>query len=274
MCLFFDAANSDYLPSTKTILFQPAVSSFAQNCTSFEIVNDDIVEGEESFFIELTTTGDDQIILDNSRTQVVVRDTDVVYVDYVERTQTVGESDGSASVCVELSAEVESEVTVQLATDDDTARQPRDYARTYEVLRFQPRAERRQCVSIAVRDDDILEEDEQFLVYIFDSERSRVRDQEGEVKGFVEVEPSGSGGGVEVLSGGVRSVVVIRDNDRVTIGMVVPEYTVVESASEVTVCLKMEGEMERKVDVYIRTVNGEAIGEENPLINHLVIMTL
>jgi hypothetical protein len=63
---------------------------------------------------------------------------------------------------------------------------------------------------------------------------------------------------VEVLSGGVRSVVVIRDDDRVVIGMTVPEYTVVESSSEVTVCLKMDGEIERKVDVLMRTVPGTA----------------
>ena len=222
------------------------------------------MEATESFFIQLATTGDEQIILDRDRTRVIVTDTDVVYVNFTQLSQTVSEVDTSVSVCVELESVVESPVTVQLATDSDTAHQPRDFTTAYETLTFEPRGDTRLCVSIAVHDDDILEEDEQFLVYIFDSERSRVRENDGG-RGYVEiVVDSGSGEGevVEVLSGGVKSVVVIRDDDTVRIGMTVTEYTVEESQSEVTVCMEMEGEIERKVDVSLQAVSGTARGTD------------
>ena len=260
------AADADYVATSQSILFQPSLSSINQNCTTLSIVNDERVESIESFFVQLATTGDEQVILDQARTRVVIHDTDTVYVDFTELTHTVSEEGAGVTVCVELESEVDSKVIVQLATDDGTARQPQDFDRTYEVLQFEPRGETRKCVAITIRDDEIVEDDEQFLVYIFDSERSRVRENEGG-RGYVEVVHSGSGGEVEVLSGGVRSVVVIRDDDRVVIGMMVPEYTVDESSSEVTVCLKMDGEIERKVAVSMRTVPGTARGEADPLIN-------
>jgi hypothetical protein len=251
------AADADYVATSQSILFQPSLSSINQNCTTLSIVNDERVESIESFFVQLATTGDEQVILDQARTRVVIHDTDTVYVDFTELTHTVSEEGAGVTVCVELESEVDSKVIVQLATDDGTARQPQDFDRTYEVLQFEPRGETRKCVVITIRDDEIVEDDEQFLVYIFDSERSRVRENEGG-RGYVEVVHSESGGEVEVLSGGVRSVVVIRDDDRVVIGMMVPEYTVDESSSEVTVCLKMDGEIERKVAVSMRTVPGTA----------------
>ena len=265
-------ADTDYVATSSSILFQPTLSSINQNCITFSIVNDERVESTESFFIQLATTGDEQIVLDRARTRVLIEDTDMVYVNFTELSQTVSEGDGAATVCVELEAEVESEVRVQLATDDGTARQPRDFDRTYKVLMFEPLGETRQCVDISITDDEILEDEEQFLVYIFDSERSRVRENEGG-RGYVEVVPPGSGTEVEVLSGGVRSVVAIRDNDRVTIGMTVSEYTVEESSPEVTVCLQIDGEIERKVDVSMRTVPGTARREPDPLfmVTHVTV---
>ena len=229
-------------------------------------MDDQKVESTERFFVQLAATEDDQIDFEQARTRVVVRDTDTVYVNFTTLSQTVREGDDEvATVCVELEAEVESEVTIQLATDGDTAHQPRDFETTYEVLRFPPLGERRRCVSIPITDDEILEHSEQFLVYIFDSERGRVRDNEGG-RGYVEVVSSGSGTEVEVLSGGVRSVVVIGDNDRVTVGMTVAEYTVEESEEDVTVCMRMEGVIERKFDISLRTVSDTARGEADPLV--------
>ena len=225
------------------------------------ILNDTIVEDTESFFVQLTTTGDEQIILERAQARVVIQDSDVVNVTHVQQTQTVRESDDSVSVCVQLSSEVESPVSVKLVTDGDTAHDPRDFTKTYRVLTFEPEGDIQQCVSIAVRDDNVLEENEQFFVYIFDFERTQVTGEEGGVRGFVEVETSGSGGnggGVEVLSGGVGSVIVIQDDDQVRIGVLQSKYTVEESEPEVVVCLEMEGEMERKVDVSLQTISGTA----------------
>ena len=233
-------------------------------------MDDQKVESTERFFVQLAVTEDGQIDLKQARTRVVVQDTDTVYVNFTTLSQTVKEGDNEvATVCVELEAEVESEVTIQLATDCDTANQPQDFETTYEVLRFQPLGERRWCVSIPITDDKILENSEQFLVYIFDSERGRVRDNEGG-RGYVEVVSSESGKEVEVLSGGVNSVVVIGDNDRVTVGMTVAEYTVEESEKDVAVCMRMEGVIERKFDISLRTVSDTARGEAHPLIiSHL-----
>jgi hypothetical protein len=246
-------ADIDYTPATIAIVFTPMDMSPQVNCSTIEIRDDEKVEGTETFFLQLAA-GDPQVRLSGDRARIVIEDTDVVGVGFVALTQKVGEADGAATVCVELDSEVESPVSVKLATDSDTAHHPRDFNTTYRELQFEPRGDTRQCVTVTVHDDAILENEEQFLVYIFDSERSRVTDNGGG-RGFVEVN---TGSGVEVLSGGVRSVVVISDNDRVTIGVTQPEYTVEESEKYVNVCLKVTGDMEREVDVTLGTVDGTA----------------
>lgn len=193
-------------------------------------------------------------------------DNDVAYVDFTQLSQTVSEADGSVSVCVELESRVEIPLSIQLATRSESAQHARDFNNTYVVLDYEPLGDLRQCTTIPINDDDVLEDEEQFLVYIFDSERVKVRENAGG-RGYVEIFVPGLGSGdegeVRILSGGVRSVVVIEDNDRVTIGMVETQFTVPENQSVVIVCLKMEGETEKRVNVLMKTEPGTAIGNVN-----------
>lgn len=169
----------------------------------------------------------------------------------------VSEGAGEVSVCVELGAEVERMVTIRLVTDEDTAQRSLDFTQTYAQITFEPRGNTHQCIGIPIIDNDILENEEQFFVYIFDSDRSRVVDRGN--RGDVEVEVGS--GGVEVITGGVQRVVVISDDDSVRIGVEMTQYQVEES-EEVRVCLKVfEGEMARSVDVTAQTAVGTAKGE-------------
>ena len=198
--------------------------------------------------------------LGRDRMMIVITDSDLVDVDFVLLNQSVTEGDGVVSVCVELKDSVEAEVTVELATEDDTAVETSDFVDIYRELVFEARGNTTQCVDVEIVDNNILESEEDFLVYIFDSERARVVEH-GDGRGYVVVElGSGGGGGMEVLSGGVRSTVTIVDDDQVRIGVEATAYMVDESADEVVVCLEVVGEMERSVDVVLNIKEGSARG--------------
>lgn len=179
----------------------------------------------------------------------------------MELNQTVSERDAMVMVCVELYAPVEAVVTVQLATDDHTALHSVDFSDTYVELVFEAYGNISECVEIPIIDNDILEYDEEFLVYIFDSDRARVVEHD-DGRGYVEIEV-GSGGEIEVLSGGVQSVVSIIDDDYVHIGIEEPTYTVGESDDDVIVCLVVVGEMERTVDVTLKTIERRGTAKGN-----------
>ena len=251
-------AGEDFIEAYRDLLFHPTLSSVQVNCTTFSIIDDETVEATESFNIQLTAGGDQTIIV-KDRSTVVIEDVDVVSVDFVQLEQTVSESDAVVTVCVELGAEVQSEVIVQLATDDSTAVHPADFIDVYVEMVFEPHGDMQHCVDIQIVDNNVLENEEQFFVYIFDSDRSRVVEH-GTGRGFVEVD-LGSGGGEVVLSGGVRSEVTIVNDDHVYISVESADISVEESERDVTVCLVMEGEMERNVDITVQTQNDVAKGE-------------
>lgn len=227
------------------------------SCTNFSIIDDSTVEETESFTVQLT--GEDRVIPLNDQTQIFINDTDVVDVDFNQSMYSVSETDDEVRICVNLDAEVEKRVTVELVTIDDTAQRLLDFTYTHTEVMFEPRGDVQQCISIPIIDDGVVESKEQFLVYVFDSDRSRVADRGS--REDVQIDLPGSGGGVEVLSGGLQCVVVIEDDDKVRIGMERPEYSVLESEREVRVCLELEGEIERGVEVSVQTVGVTARGE-------------
>ena len=56
-------------------IFGPGVS---RSCVNMTIVNDDILEGEEDFFLTLTTTDSDVLLIPNEA-QVVIADDDSTF---------------------------------------------------------------------------------------------------------------------------------------------------------------------------------------------------
>lgn len=215
------------------------------------------MEETENFIVQLT--GEDRVVPLNDQTRIFINDTDVVDVDFSQSMYSVSETDGEVRVCVDLDAKVEKTVTVELVTIEDTAQQLMDFTYTHTEVTFEPRGDIQQCVGIPIINDSVVETKEQFLVYMFDSDRSRVADRDS--REDVQIDLPGSGGGVEVITGGVECVVVIEDDDKVRIGMEQPQYDVVESEGNVHVCLVLEGEIERSVDVSVQTVDGSARGK-------------
>lgn len=226
-------------------------------CTNFSIIDDSTVEETENFIVQLT--GEDRVIPLNDRTRIFINDTDVVDVDFSQSTYSVSETDGEVTVCVNLDAEVEKKVTVELVTIEETAQRLLDFAYTHTEVMFEPRGDIKQCISIPITDDVVVESKEEFFVYLFDSDRSRVADRGS--REDVQIDILGSGGGVEVITGEVKCVVVIEDDDKVRIGMEHSQYEVVESEGNVHVCLVLEGVIERSVDVSVQTEVGTARGK-------------
>lgn len=247
-------ADVDYNSATYSVLFHPTRSDTQINCTTFSIIDDEAVEDTESFLIQLTTR-DSQVVSINHRARISITDTDVVNVVLGDLAYSVIESDTEVSVCVQLEAEVETRASVRLLTDEHTAQQYVDFMPIDVEIDFEPRGDTMQCIAVPIVDNNVLEKEERFYVYVFGADRSRVNGED-----YVEVEV-GSGGDVEVLIGGVRGEVVITDNDSVRIGVEQEEYVVDENEGEVRVCLVLEGEMERTVDISMQTVVDTARGE-------------
>ena len=250
----FSVAGVDYITAARSVLFHPGRSDTQINCTTFSIVDDETVEDTESFIIQLTA-GDSQIIFIGQRARIFITDIDKVNVELEHLAYSVSEGDSEVSVCVQLGAEVEKRVSVRLITDEHTAQPHADFIPMDVEIDFEPRGDTVRCVGVPIVNNTVLEKEEQFYVYVFGADRSIVVDGED----YVEV---GSGEDVEVLIGGVRSEVVITDDDRVRIGVEQVEYVVEESEGEVRVCLVLEGETERTVDISMQTVVDTARGEK------------
>ena len=255
------AAGVDYNTATHSVLFHPLRSDAQINCTAFSIIDDETVEDTESFVVRLTA-GDSQIIPVNDRAIISITDVDVVSVELEHLAFSVSESDSEVTVCVQLGAEVEKRVSVRMLTDEGTAQQSVDFTKIDTEIYFEPRAGTVQCIGVPIIDNNVLEMEEQFFVYIFGADHSIVVDGED----YVEIEAGSGGGDEEVLVGGVRGEVVIADDDSVRIGVEQREdYVVEESDGEVMVCLVLEGEMERTVDITVQALAGTARGEKREL---------
>ena len=91
-------------------------------CIIINLVSDTILEGDEGFFL-LMTSSDPAVALGRATTYVTIQDDDTVQVEFEQEQFTVDESDLSVSICVRLQGSIERNVTVTLSTEDeDTAR--------------------------------------------------------------------------------------------------------------------------------------------------------
>ena len=253
MFAFLPAADADYVTATHSILFSSSLLASQTNCTAFTIINDDTVENVESFVVRLTMGDDDRIIAINNSAIVFINDADLVDIDFDRSMYSVSEREGEVSICVELGAVVERSIIVRVTTSPDTAEQYSDYTPTDTQLSFQPRGTTHQCTAIPIIDNNVLEYEEQFFVYVFNTDRSRITDH-----GYEEELGSGE---VIVIGEGVQSVVVVGDDDSVRVGVEQDQYEVEESERDVRVCIVLEGEMDRHVSVTVETVIGTARGE-------------
>ena len=234
-------AGADFTSTSRSIEFLPSSASNQTVCTSLRvIIDDDIVESTETFFVELQAAG--ASVSDNiriNRAKILVEDSDQVSVGFEQSSYSVVEGEGEVSVCAVLGAVAERRVTVQITTSGGTAEEDTDFTQTTTELTFEPGSSAHQCSAIAILDDTVLENEEQFTVHLL------IPDPSTYVEG-------GSG----------SAVVLIGDNDNVSVSLEREEYSVEEAeGGEVEVCVELREVIERAVEVDLFTEPGTAQGE-------------
>ena len=197
------------------------------------------MEDTETFVIRLTTRGEN-VGVNINEARVHITDSDQVSVGFEQSSYSVVEGEGEVSVCAVLGAVAERRVTVQISTSGDTAEEDTDFTQTTTELTFEPGSSTHQCGTIAILDDTILENEEQFTVHLLTPDPSLYVDSDR----------------------GSAVVVIMDDNDNVYVSLEREEYSVEEAeGGEVEVCVELREVIERAVEVDLFTEPGTAQGE-------------
>src|SRR5262249_16663201 len=151
--------GADYTALSGTITFSPGQTT---QSVSVKVLGDLLVEANETFFLKLSnvanaTLGRDTVqatILDND--QSIIRTTDI--------TVTEGNSGTSDAILpITLSAPNSQTVTVQFATQDDTAKAGSDYIVATGAITFAP-GEITKNLVLKIIGDTVVENAERFIV--------------------------------------------------------------------------------------------------------------
>ena len=166
-------APSDYMPKMGTLEFAPGL---AAQTIEVQIVNDTDREGSETFTLFLSgavnaeiaeAVGMGTILDDEAEPSISIADV------------AVSEGAVSAAFTVTLSEQSGARVTVDYATEDETAKAGEDYVMASGRLGFAPGIVKKEIVVPIVSDDED-EPDETFLVLLSGVQNAEIGDGEGQ----------------------------------------------------------------------------------------------
>jgi hypothetical protein len=214
-------APDDFQNTSGTLTFNPGEQS---KTITIPIVDSDRVELDETFLVTLSAlqaSGRDVIISD-SQAQVTIRDDDqaAITIDDVA----VNEDAGTATLTVSMDQPVDTAVTVDYATADQTAGAPDDYQITTGTLTFNP-GEQSKTITIPIVDSDRVELDETFLVTLSALQAS----------------------GRDVSITDSQAQVTIQDNDQAALS--IDDVTVDEDAGTVTLTVSLDQPVDTNVSI-------------------------
>jgi hypothetical protein len=128
------AAPGDYITATGILTFTPGVTQTALNVA---IVNDALIEGDETFSLTLSNPTNATLGAPASA-DITIVDDDQPQVQFSSATYTTDESAGTALITVTLKQPAPDAVTVHYATGDGTAIAGSDYTPVSGTLTFTP----------------------------------------------------------------------------------------------------------------------------------------
>ena len=153
----------DYQTTSGTLTFNPGEQT---QTISVSLVNSNLVELDETFLINLTNLqaiGSDVILTDDQST-VTIADDDQALISINDIS--VNEDAGTATLTVSLDSPVDSIISLNFATADQTATTVDDYLATSGTLTFNP-GEQTKPIAVSIANSVLLEQDETFLVNLF-----------------------------------------------------------------------------------------------------------
>lgn len=156
-------AGADYTETSGTISF-PAGSSNTTKTFTVPILEDEIDENAESFLINLTNPVNATIV--NAQGEGFINDNDETPAITINNNVAVAEGNSgtvAATLTVSLSPVSSETITVDWATQDNTATNPADYEPDNGTLTFAP-GESSKTITLTVNGDELEESNESFSV--------------------------------------------------------------------------------------------------------------
>ena len=221
---------SDYLSQTGTLIF--TLGEQPQSIT-IPIVNTDSVELTERFFVNLTNLqayGLDVSFAD-AQGEVTILDDDQTTLSIADLT--VNEAAGTATVTVSLDQPVETSVSIDFATVDQSAFAPDDYQAMSGTLTFNA-GEQTKTIVVPLVDSDLVELEETFLINLTNLQAN--------------------GAAVTLLDN--QALVTIQDDDQATIS--ISDLSVDENAGTATLTVTLDQPVDTAVSVDFATADQSA----------------
>lgn len=166
--IYFESENvtavsdPDYISQSGSLTFNPGDLT---KSISIAILNDNLVESDETFFVKLTSieSNGSNIIFEIDRAEITIQDDDQAQISIDDLT--VDEDAGSATITVSLVQPVDTAITVDYTTLDQSANSVVDYISQSGTLTFSA-GEQSKTITIPLVDSDLLELTESFLVQL------------------------------------------------------------------------------------------------------------
>lgn len=227
--------DEDFIGGADTIIFQPGEQ---EKSITFSIINTDMVESDEYFLVRLfhPQAGGVNLILSDSVGYVHIRDDDQANLTIDDLT--VDEDIGVASIVVSLDHPVDTAITVNYSTVDQSASNDNDYITQSGTLTINP-GELTQTIMIPVVNSDLLELTESFLVQLNNIQAS----------------------GRNVVFTKDQAQITIQDNDKATIS--ISDISVNEDAGTALLTVELSNPVEAAFSVDFSTDDNSAFDQND-----------
>ncbi|WP_419212343.1 Calx-beta domain-containing protein [Maribacter sp. X9] len=132
------------------------------------IIDDNIIEATERLFVNLSNLSTTLIPINDGQGNINITDNDNIPgttgITFQNDDITVNEADGTATINVLLTGNVQGGFSIDYATDNDSAVQPGDYTATGGTLAFAGTDGETQPITVTIIDDNIIEATERLFV--------------------------------------------------------------------------------------------------------------
>ncbi|MEP2279762.1 Calx-beta domain-containing protein, partial [Maribacter sp.] len=150
------------------------------------IIDDSIIEVTEGLFVDLSNLSTTLITINDNQGTINITDNDSVAgtgISFQNDDIMVNEADGTATINVLLTGNVQGGFTVDYATADDSAVQPGDYTTATGQLSFAGTDGEIQPITVTIIDDNIIEATERLIVNLSNLSTSliSINDNQGNI---------------------------------------------------------------------------------------------
>ena len=153
--------EEDYVDSNGTVTFEPGET---EQTISVDIVGDDLFEGDQTFFVQLSNPNSDAVIEDGRAIGTITNDDPARQISINDVSVEERDAEEQAvDFTVSINEAFNEAITVDYALFEDSANKGRDFRDTSGTLTFEP-GETQKTVSVPIIGDEQIEEDETFAL--------------------------------------------------------------------------------------------------------------